>query len=1286
MTRPRIHGAGGRSGGGNQTVVVQAPVYNPAYTADSPGLRSTSFAQLQFLICEGEIEGPAYGNTVEGLERSVYLDNTPIRIGDRVVPKPADLVFTWGRPAAAQTGVPGYGTIGSVFGVDKQVRYGLPVSQSVTNPDPSTKIYGRVILTFEALVWSTAKGDVYATTVDLTITSEDASGVSRTVFTGSVSGKFSGAFQKEYEFLLEGPGPWRLTVTRNTPDDEARTDSVNTYRSGFNFSTVVTALDQRLSYPYSSTLTLGIRADQYSSLPAVSIDLLGRRIQIPINYNPSTRTYAGIWDGTFKIAYSNNPAWILYDIINNERFGLGAFIEPWQADKWTLYSIGQYCDQQVPAAGGGTEPRFTCNIILQTAEQAWTVLQQLSSIFRGMLYYSGGYIVSIQDSPKVPVFTFNESNTIEQFDSDGTVSSGNFTYAGAAKRARHTVVLASWDDPADNFQPRVEYIADEAGISRFGYKPLDLRLLGVTSRGQALRAANAALLSEAVLDDTVTFASNEIGAAVRPGDRVKIADPTKAAVRYGGRIRAVNGTTITLDAAPATPPSGWSGATFSFMSSGTDDQPVLISSAIVSVQGDIVQIAPPSQAPVATFPWLIEVPDRTAQDFRILTVEEQEGGVYAFSALRYREDIYAAIDQGTPLNDNESYLFTQVNPGTPTITLARVSWDNGQAKLDIEWRPSSTNAVLNGFDLSVNEYRLQYQAGSLQADGSILYDGVWRDAPRQQDNREQIPINQFVASDRFLVRVCAVSRIGAESEWAMRAADDLQVWFPMPDLGGRSLDGSNPPSLLPNATLSHTNQSTGAQLFSWNIRAPLPPYVSGIQLSAKPTRELTPSEVVGAGDASEDGWYTLATLSINNYAALTFHALANWQVRAQLVTAIPGLTGATYVYDFVDKLELEPPPPMQFAVVTEPRRPSAPSTRRFSWTITDQPPIGYNWPNSVVTDIAAFDVRFKKGSAAPVNGVSAWDLGFPLFSDGIAGDQRWFETSLFDSDIWTVMIRSRDQTGWLSSEFAFVQVNLGDALPTNVVERLDLKDTGFPGELVNAEVTLQEDPSFYIKPLEETIYISSLDDEFYEGIMGDVLIQSEATSLSSYNYPLTLNSNSAGLIVYVQSSGTYQLFLRRVGDSSNSLIYATPVTTVFYEAPVTDYIYRESASGISTDFHPLAPFERVDAGDYELLLRFASDDGVTPAIIWDIDVVIDYPDVTETINDIVVPIGGTRVTLTKEFKQLKAVSLTLQDLEGSGSAASTVLRAKDRRGFNVVCRDINGAEVEGLVDATCIGY
>ena len=1318
MTK-KIHGAGGgSSGGGNQTVVVNqnVPVYNPTYTDDDPGLRSTSFAQLQFLICEGDIEGPAYGNDIHGLERSVFLDDTPIRVGSLVTPTPADLVFSYGRPNGQQTAVPGYNRIGAVTGVDTAVKYQQPVSQTVTASDPNATYYARVLLTFAGLVFQNNKGDVLGTDVALRIEYTDALATNRVAYNDSLSGKFSGQFQREFEFLLEGPAPWRITVHRDTEDDDQRNADGNTYRTNFNFSTIVAVIDQKLSYPYSSVLTVGLRADQYSNLPQVSVEMKGLKIEVPSNYDPVTRIYTGDWDGTFKLAYSNNPAWVLRDLIVQNRYGLGSYVSSAQVDKWTLYSIAQYCDQKVPAPNGTEEPRFTCNLVLQTAEEAWNVLQQLSSIFRGLLYYAGGRIVAIQDRPTETVFTFNESNTIEEFSDDGKVSEGNFKYSGAAKRARHTVVLASWDDPLDNYQPRVEYIADEEGIARFGYKAMDLRLFGVTSRGQALRAANWALLSEAVLDDTVTFRSNEIGAAVRPGDVVAILDPTKSARRYGGRIREVAGDVITLDDAPAIPNGGWAGSTFSYMVADAEGQPVLQERTIISVSGAVVTLVTDSSAaaPVVTFPWMVETADRTAQRFRVLTVEEQEDGIYAFTALRYRDDIYNTVDFDTPLKDNEDYLYTAVGPGTPTFTRAQIIWDNNQAKIDVEWLPASTNAVTNGFDLTVKEHRLQYQAGSLLDNGSILYDNVWRELERQNDNREQIPIDQYVSTDRFKVRVCAVTRAGQQSEWAETDVNDLQLWFPMPDLGGTHQElvpgaGSTDPGLQPNAVLSHLNQSTGSQLFTWQIKVPLPPYVDGVALSARPSRPLNDTEAAGLLPPDDDGWYFIANIKTDDYYAVAFHALVTWDVRINLTTSIPGITDTTYAYDIVDRAELMPPAVENFRVVVEGGAQSRVGQKRFSWELPENPPFIEKWPLARINDLAVFNVRYRQGTTPN------WDLSFALFSDGIPGDQTWFETNLFDYGQWCVMIKPVDRTGWESDEYATITLGIGDPLPTNVVDRIDVRDQGFLGTLDNFAVKATGSGLIYPTPLTDPMYILPLDDQFYEGISGFFLEQIDPALLSEYTVTFGNLFDNSQLIIYTQADATYRWFLQKLAGSDADM-YPSPLTDPFYSSDNSGLISTEVNDLITTDggdhilavyqadldgliyitgtdsgsagWHPYAPNEELASGAWQARLEMISLDGTTKGMVTDVDFVLDYPDVNWQGEDVNVPAAGARVTFPPDtYRSLKAVSLTVQDNSfAPGVATNAVVEFKDKDFVDIRCLDSSGQPVDGVVDVFTVGY
>lgn len=1332
-------GGGGGGGGGNRKTVVKqtivADTYKPVRTDDDPALRSTSFAQIQYLLCEGEIEGPAEGSNTTGLEKSVYLDDTPIRDANNVATtQPEDLVLSLGT--LDQSACPGFFNVSDIIGVDTTVNQGSPVSQAVTAADPSSTYSARVLLTFASLVYQNQKnGDIKGTQVAYRVTYTDALAVVRTAFDGTISGKFSSNFQREHEFDLQGTAPWTITVTRVTANDVDRNNATDLFNTQFAFSTVVRTLNQKLRYPTSSVLSLGLRADVYSNLPEVSVELRGLRIEVPTNYDPVARTYSGTWDGTFKTAYSNNPAWVLRDLIINDRYGLGQYITEDQIDKWSLMEIAQYCDGLVDAPGGGSEPRFTCNLILQTAEEAWTVLQQLSSIFRGILYYAGGTIVPVQDRPLSPVFTFNEANTIEEFSDDGRVSRGNFEYAGSAKRARHTVCLVSWDDPADNYQPRVEYVADEDAIARFGYRSADLRLVGVTSRGQALRAAQWMLLSERLLDDTVTFSTNEIGMAVRPGDFIKVADPLKAAARYGGRVVSVSGNDVVVEEVPAAA-VGQSG-TFSFMvaDAGNENEPVLreVSTTAITANTITVNWGAVTERPTPSFPWLLEITGGvTAQPFRVLGVQEKDAAVYEITALRYRDDIYNAVDFDTPLNDNEDYLFTFVNPGAPTITTAQVIWDNGQAKIEVAWDAPAGNQVLNGFDVTVRNYRLQYMAGEKLDSGGINYDNVWRSVPNQLDNRELIPIDDLVITDVFKVRIASVGRTGVQSDWVVSEVDPITTWFPLPDLSDPAV-----------CDLDFWNQSTGGQLFTWIFAdGTLPPYVRGVQLEVLPNRPLTGKELEGIRDPLPTGYYIYGEYEIQKYAVCIFHADTNWECQIRLLTFIGGLEGESVATITVDREnDIVPPAPLDFTVVTDVPKKSTPTLRRFSWNMptsnTVVSPGGFgpgegfpeddpisqldlsNWPTGAVTDIKRFLVRFKQGVSLD------WDLALPIYNDGIPGDQRWFESTLFAAGTWTVMIRCLDATGWISDNQAAISIGIGDPIPSNVIEEFSPNDTNWPGPKVNCTVYAApeyDNALVFCETMAGTDYLNSdvQEDVGDESICTDApdytnpafdagtteydqanvtprdligrransLMQIDPTQDAFYTFVMTVpaTASNAGLIIKTEGEATYQWFTRSVSGQREEPIYPNPQGDPLYADPQSGFFYVDASTDIALGTHPYAEFEKIPAGDYEVIVKMKSVDGTSRSFLNTVDIELDFPDIVEYIEDHFVSLGNSRINLTEPFHAVKSVNVTVQDAPNAGQAINAKIMGKTATFVDIRTTDINGNPVDGLVDVVVSGY
>ena len=1318
-----IHGAGGV---GQQQQSSAPEPRRPKITQDDPALKSISFAQLQVLLCEGDVEGPAYGNNIAGLERSVFLDDTPIRnAANQVSPQPEDLVFSWGRPHSQQSGVPSFNRVSETIGVDTVCRNGLPVAQGVTADVSGARYYARVLLTWQSLYAQTVDGektsggdgDIRAWKVNYRVQSTDSAGTVRTHFNSYILGKFSSTFQKSHDFVLEGVGPdWTITATRLTKDDDTADPDIETRSSTFNFSSVVLSLDQKFSYANSSMLSVGVRADNYSAIPSVSIEMKGLKIEVPSNYNPTARTYSGIWDGTFKTAYSNNPAWVLRDLILADRYGLGQYIETDTVDKWSLYEIAQYCDAPVNAPNGGSEPRFICNVLLQSGEEAWNVLQQLSSVFRGLLYYASSMAVAVQDRDKDPVFTFSSANTIEQVSDDGQVSNGSFAYSGVARRARHTVVLASWDDPDNDYESRVEYVSDDESYQRHGYRPLDLRLLGVTSRGQALRAANWALISERLLDDTVTFSTNEIGSAIRPGDIVKIADSTKAAVRAGGRIASVSGNQITLDLAP-TPPTDWSGATFSWMVSDADGNPEVKVANITAVSGNTVTInSNQGFPPVATFPWLVEFPNRTAQLFRILTVEEGQEGIFDLTALRYRKDIYDAVDFDTPLEEDENYLFKIIAPTIPTNVAAQVIWDNNTAKLEITWDPPKNQITLFDYDLTVREYRVQWQAGTLNDDNTITWSRAWRELPRQVDDIEYVTIDQLSVTDKFRTRICAVGRLGQQSDWSATViADDIWVWFPMPDI---SVD---PP------VLNFYNQASGAQLFDWNFgQFSMPPYISGVRLECRPNRDLTDREKKGLRLPNADGWYIYGDFPLEEYAVCVFHADTNWQMRLSFNTFVIGLRGDSYARQVVDRLDLVPPPPNRFVVVTDTDKKSVAPIRRFSWTLPTSEiddvnedgdiVVTKNWPLGKVTDIDRFRVRYKAGFQ------NIWELGVDLFADGVPGDQRYFETHLFDGGTWTVMIRSVDKTGWISDNQAGIIVGFGDAIPSNVVETF-CADPDWPGQKINMEllsggfdwgnamalcvdysgVYIESDcindldvsictdgPLYNSPPFQQGSANYNNADIQPRGEINDIpvaLLQTDPTTDGEYFFAIDVTVDDAGLLISTISNGTYQWFVRRIGEDINNPMYPVPLSDPMYPEPQTDYMYLDTSNVIGVDFHPYVPFEKLPQGQYEVACRIRSVDSSRQTALASVCVELDYPDVVKTQEDVYVAAGTQRIYFAEPFPhRCKAVNLTLQDPVGSDLPATALLMGKDPSYFEMRGLDKDGQITPVYVDVTAVGY
>jgi len=616
-------GGGGKSGGGSARVAQEAP--------DS--LRSKAYARVVDLVCEGEIEG-----LVGGL-KSVYLDDTPIQNSD------GSYNFT-GVTLEARTGtqqqsyIPGFSSVENEVSVGVECKYGQPVVRSITDPDVDAL---RIKVSIPTLtLQDTTNGDLNGTSVSYAIDLQSRGAGYVQILQDTVSGKTSSRYQRSYYIPLSGTGPWDVRLRRITADSTQTSLQNKTFLESY-----TEVIESKLRYPNSALMALRVDASQFTSIPRRSYDLKLLRVRIPSNYFPETRSYAGVWDGSFKIAWTDNPAWCFYDLVTNTRYGLGNYIPESQVDKWALYRVAKYCDELVPNGLGGYEPRFTCNLYLQTREQAYKVVQDMASVFRGMAYWSGGAITVTQDAPQDPVYQFTAANVVD----------GEFAYQGSSAKARHTVALVSWVDPDDFYRQKVEYVEDLAGIARYGVVQADVVAMGCTSRGQANRVGKWLLYSEQSESEIITFRTGLEGAVVRPGDVIKVADASRGGMRLGGRIAAATTVSVTLD--QDLPAGSWR-ISVVLPTGGVEERQV------GSLSGRTVGVTSAfSMAPQVGAIWVLTSTLVEAQLFRVVQVAESEPGIHEITALAHNSSKYAAIEQGLSLQPRAITVLS-TTPAAPT--------------------------------------------------------------------------------------------------------------------------------------------------------------------------------------------------------------------------------------------------------------------------------------------------------------------------------------------------------------------------------------------------------------------------------------------------------------------------------------------------------------------------------------------------------------------------------------------------------------------------------------------
>lgn len=500
----------------------------------------------------------------------------------------------------------------------------------------------------------------------------------------TVTGKTTSKYEKSHRIQLTGDAPWDIRVRRITADSISSALQNKTFWESY-----TEIIDGKFRYPNSAIVGVRIDASQFDSIPRRSYDLKLIKVKIPNNYDPVTRSYNGIWDGTFKVAWTDNPAWCFYDLITNTRYGLGDFIAESQVDKWTLYAIGRYCDELVPNGFGGTEPRYTCNIYFQTREEAYTVVNNMASIFRGMPYWASGAITLGYDAPIDPVYQFSNSNVVE----------GSFSYQGSAIKARHTVALVTWNDPDDFYRQKVEYVEDADGIARYGIVQSEVVAVGCTSRGQANRVGRWILFTEQSETEIVTFKTGLEGNQIRPSDVVQIADEARAGTRIGGRVATATTTVITVDQNIRSIANIATGTLSIILPSGA-----LESRSISSISTNQITVSSAfSEAPAVNAIWMVQTSTLSLQTFRVTSIIEEADGL-SITALAHNPDKYAEVEQGLKLAPRViSNLSIVPNPPNNLVASETLYEENADVNVlvTLSWTPVS----------GATSYQVSYKVG-----------------------------------------------------------------------------------------------------------------------------------------------------------------------------------------------------------------------------------------------------------------------------------------------------------------------------------------------------------------------------------------------------------------------------------------------------------------------------------------------------------------------------------------------------------------------------------------------
>ncbi|HCF9916573.1 TPA: phage tail protein, partial [Pseudomonas aeruginosa] len=583
--------------------------------------------------------------------------------------------------------IPGIPSVENETTVNVELRSDTPWVRSVTNAQLSAV---RLRFAWPALQKQESSGDVTGYRIEYAVDVSTDGGAYQQVLLDAVDGKTTSRYERSQRIDLPAATTgWQVRVRRITPNQNSSLIADTMLIAG-----LTEVIDAKLRYPNTALLYIEFSAEQFSNIPAVTVECKARKVQVPTTYDPELRTYTGVWDGSFKSAWTNNPAWITYDISTNARFGLGKRIKPWMVDKWELYKIAQYCDQLVPDGKGGQEPRFLCDLNLQSRSQAWTLLRDIAAIYRGMSYWAQGQLVSQADMPRTADFdyVFTRANVID----------GKMTYGAASARTRYSRALVSYDNPANNYDTDVTGYSDAPLLRRYGDNPVELSAIGCTRESEAQRRGKWAVLTS-VQDRTITFATGMEGRIPLPGYIIPVADSLLAGREIGGRISAVAGRVVTLDR--VTQAKAGDRLIINLPSGRAEGR------TVQSVNGKAVTVtAAYSETPEPELCWALDADDLAVQLYRVMSTKRDDNGQWTINGLQYEPSKFDHIDTGARLEERPISIIpvTTVQPPASVTLSSRWTIDQGLAvstmtitwpavegavAYDVEWKKDSGNWI-----------------------------------------------------------------------------------------------------------------------------------------------------------------------------------------------------------------------------------------------------------------------------------------------------------------------------------------------------------------------------------------------------------------------------------------------------------------------------------------------------------------------------------------------------------------------------------------------------------------